>query len=207
MGSQRAQKMATRKTRIKLLRTVFVLFALSALFTGHPWMGRWGIDCAVKSVGYVLLAAGLGFRLWAILYIGSRKSKELITEGPYSLCRNPLYLGTFAIYLGAALCLENLVLCILFVGVVIPVHLLVVLSEERQLSELFPQEYDEYRKKVPRFRISRKNYSTPKNLTISTKVVQRAALEAFIIASIPPLGHVIEVLQVQEILPVLWVFP
>lgn len=199
--------MTIRKTRVRLLRMVLLLFALSAVFTGHPWMGKRGIDCAVKSAGYVLLAAGLGFRMWSVLYIGSRKSKELITQGPYSLCRNPLYLGTFAIYLGASLCIENLFLCILFVVVVIPIHVLVVLYEEKRLSEFFPEEYEQYRKKVPRFVPSLKHYSTSETVTIFTKAVRRTALDVFIIALIPPLGHLVEILQMKGVLPVLWVFP
>ena len=43
--------------------------------------------------GTLLIALGTGFRLWAGLYIGGHKERELVTSGPYSCVRNSLYLG------------------------------------------------------------------------------------------------------------------
>jgi protein-S-isoprenylcysteine O-methyltransferase Ste14 len=41
-------------------------------------------------------------RLWCSLYISGYKNSQLITSGPYSLCRNPLYFFSFVGF--AALC-------------------------------------------------------------------------------------------------------
>src|SRR5262245_36841884 len=49
---------------------------------------------ALQTLAWLTFAAGAGARFWATLYIGGRKERELVTDGPYSLCRHPLYLGS-----------------------------------------------------------------------------------------------------------------
>ena len=38
-----------------------------------------------------MIFLGIVGRLWSTLYIGGRKSAEVVTGGPYSMTRNPLY--------------------------------------------------------------------------------------------------------------------
>jgi protein-S-isoprenylcysteine O-methyltransferase Ste14 len=54
-----------------------------------------------RSAGWCLWP-GATLRLWSTLYIGGRKRVVLVSDGPYSLCRNPLYVGTFLIALSNA---------------------------------------------------------------------------------------------------------
>src|SRR5262245_44567857 len=56
--------------------------------------GAWA-DLTGDMIGWTLFLLGAATRWWATLYIGGTKNKVLATMGPYSLCRNPLYLGTF----------------------------------------------------------------------------------------------------------------
>ena len=51
-------------------------------------------------IGFVLVTLGGFGRLWASLYVEGFKTKTLITEGPYSMVRNPLYFFTIIIILG-----------------------------------------------------------------------------------------------------------
>ena len=43
----------------------------------------------VEAVGLCLIAMGVIGRMWCTLYIGGRKSSEIIAQGPYSVSRNP----------------------------------------------------------------------------------------------------------------------
>jgi protein-S-isoprenylcysteine O-methyltransferase Ste14 len=76
---------------------------------------------------------------------------ELVTQGPYSLVRNPIYLGMFGAILGAGLLFARwwtlLAAMVLFlVGNRIRIH-----AEERLLRETFGAKYDEYASRVPAF--------------------------------------------------------
>ena len=53
------------------------------------------LDVAGDVLAWLLFVYGGALRLWATLYVGGRKGRVVVCEGPYSLCRNPLYLGTF----------------------------------------------------------------------------------------------------------------
>ena len=61
----------------------------------------------IKLIGYALIGVGAVGRMWCGVYIAGRKNKELCQDGPYSLCRNPLYvfsfIGTVGVALGARL--------------------------------------------------------------------------------------------------------
>jgi protein-S-isoprenylcysteine O-methyltransferase Ste14 len=98
------------------------------------------------------LLAVLGFfgRLWCLSYIAGRKKRVLVTAGPYSLCRHPLYFFTLVGGLGLALCTETLSIPLIFLlgfGLHYPS---IIRAEDEFLSLNFP-DYDDYKKRVPMF--------------------------------------------------------
>ena len=46
---------------------------------------------AIERIGIILIMVGIIGRTWCAMYIGGNKLNRLVTEGPYSLTRNPLY--------------------------------------------------------------------------------------------------------------------
>jgi protein-S-isoprenylcysteine O-methyltransferase Ste14 len=189
------------------LRLVFIPVICLFLFVAPSWTDDSTTDFAVEMSGYIFIMAGLTLRIWSTLYIGQRKSKHLIVEGSYSICRNPLYMGTVAIVFGAGLSLCNLPMTAFTVLVFVPVHVLVSRGEERHLGELFGQEYQEYRRTVPAFRFAFKNYRSSQEIMVSTRAIRRVALDASLIILILPLGEFVELLRNCKLLPVLWSFP
>jgi protein-S-isoprenylcysteine O-methyltransferase Ste14 len=108
-------------------------------------------------IGTVLFLAGtlltvLGFfgRLWCLSYIAGRKKKVLVTTGPYSLCRHPLYFFTLVGGLGLALCTETLSIPLFFLLGFTIHYPAIIRAEDEFLSLNFP-DYDDYRKRVPMF--------------------------------------------------------
>ncbi|MDD5135547.1 MAG: isoprenylcysteine carboxylmethyltransferase family protein [Phycisphaerae bacterium] len=195
-----------RKSRVMILRIAFAPVIFIALFVWRSWEDHSIRDFAVEWSGYILLLAGISLRMWSTLYIGQRKSKKLITDGPFSMCRNPLYFGSLLMAIGIALCFENLILLIFVLVVLVPIHLLVILSEEEQLLKNFGTAYEEYKKQVPRLWFAFSRYQSPELIEVSTRAVRRATMEMILLLLIPPLGDLIETLHFNGVLPVLWRF-
>jgi protein-S-isoprenylcysteine O-methyltransferase Ste14 len=195
-----------RKFRTLILKIAFIPAILIALFVWRSWSNESIMDFIVEWLGYILLLLGIGLRMWSTLYIGQRKSKQLITDGPFSMCRNPLYFGSLLIAIGASLCFENFVLLAYVLVILIPVHLFVVFAEEQKLMKEFGAPYEKYKKEVPRLWLAFWRFKTPSIIEVSTRSLRRAAMEMAVLLLIPPFGDLIEILHTRGILPAWWHF-
>ena len=77
------------------------------------------------------------------------KDHELITQGPYSLVRNPIYLGMFGMLLATGLAVGRLpvllaAIVVFLIGIEIRIR-----TEENLLREAFGEKFDEYARRVP----------------------------------------------------------
>ncbi len=199
--------MTLRKLRVNVLRLAFVPIIFVGLFVRSPWAIDSITAFVVELCGYVFLLSGLTVRIWCTFYIGGRKSRELITTGPFSICRNPLYIGTFLLAFGVGLCFENILMLLLVLVVIIPTHVLVVRWEEAHLEKVFGEEYRLYREKTPRFLPRIRNYESPDVVGVSVHAIRRIAVDTIAVLLLPEIEDLLEVLQVHGILPVLWHFP
>jgi protein-S-isoprenylcysteine O-methyltransferase Ste14 len=199
--------MSLRKRRIALVRGAAVPVIFLAVFVRPTWSTESTVAFCVELAGYSFLLAGLAVRMWSILYIGGRKSHELVTDGPYSICRNPLYLGTSLLAIGAGLCFENVLMLIAVFLIIAPVHLLAARMEERHLLELFPDTYPEYARRVPRFWPRLSNYRSRETVTVRVRAIRRIAIDTVGVLLLPEIEDLLEVLHQHNIVPVLLHFP
>lgn len=194
----------SRKARTRIMRLGFFPIAFVALFGSRSWDTERSTGFLIEASGYILLLAGAGIRLWATLYIGGRKSRELVSDGPYSLCRNPLYLGTVLITAGASLCFANLPMLVLSLGLMVPVHWLVVNAEERHLAERFGSAYETYSMRTPRFLPRFRAYHCQEWVSVWSRTTRSAVLMTVLLVLIPLAGRLVELLHAKGVLPVLW---
>lgn len=111
------------------------------------------------SLGLLLLTIGFLIRVWATYYfylnkmgvIRLKPQEKLITEGPFALSRNPLYLGgNIFIFFGAVFVLGS-PSGVVLTFVVIFLTNLMIKREEKQLEQTFGEEWLRYKKKVRRW--------------------------------------------------------
>ena len=77
--------------------------------------------------------------------------KGLVVTGPYRYVRNPIYVGALWIFAGHFLWFGYWALFLYALLSFLGVHLFIVLYEEPTLKRKFGAEYEEYRKRVPRW--------------------------------------------------------
>ncbi len=81
----------------------------------------------------------------------SKNGNSLVMGGPYSMVRNPMYLGILLTGIGMSLVLFQWWVIGLFSLVFIVRYLTLMDKEEKILTQIFGKEYTEYKNKVPRF--------------------------------------------------------
>jgi protein-S-isoprenylcysteine O-methyltransferase Ste14 len=99
--------------------------------------------------GIALALLGLSVRAWASGYL--KKNQELTTAGPYAYTRNPLYLGTFVMATGVAVSTGQVWFIIVFVLLYLLIYAPVISAESETMQNMFPDEYQAYRREVPLF--------------------------------------------------------
>jgi len=154
--------------------------------------------------GMILVGiASLG-RMWCSLYIAGYKDDTLVTDGPYSLCRNPLYLFSMIGVLGIGCATETLTFPILFILLFALYYPFVIKSEERRLGQLFGAAFDRYTKKIPAFFPRFSTFSEPKNYLVKPAVYRNHMFSALWFVWIVGILEVIEGLREIGLMSALW---
>lgn len=129
----------------------FGLLALASLFLTEPaWPVQDETQGLLDWVSALLLVTGVLGRLWCTLYIAGRKSRVVVTTGPYALCRHPLYLFSLLLATGTLLILQHSVAAVLFGPPFLVFHVLAMRVEEANLTQKFGAEYTNYCRTTPR---------------------------------------------------------
>jgi protein-S-isoprenylcysteine O-methyltransferase Ste14 len=118
------------------------------------------LPVVLEAVGALIFLLGAGLQAWTLVLLslpGIMGMPEvtrtvpgrLVTTGPFSVIRHPTYLSHTLMLLGLFLWTGVTALGVVAVVDVLAVTGAVIPLEERELSERFGKEYEEYRRKVP----------------------------------------------------------
>jgi protein-S-isoprenylcysteine O-methyltransferase len=144
--------------------TVLAYVLMFSRYVSNGWlrMQIFPDDRWLQLLGIGITIAGLGFAVWARMYLGGNWSSavtvkighELVRSGPYRWVRHPIYSGLILALLGTAV--ENrqvrgiVAVILLYTGFAIKSRI-----EERAMTNTFGAEYDEYSRNtgriLPRF--------------------------------------------------------
>jgi protein-S-isoprenylcysteine O-methyltransferase Ste14 len=137
-----------------VLATVVCAGAVSA---AYDFLHNLAFDAAwAESIGLVVLLASTGLAIWARLALGSMWSvgpevggdRSLRTGGPYGVTRHPIYSGMLGMIIGTMLLAGgHELIALVVVGLV--VFEIKIRQEERLMVATFPDEYPDYRRRVP----------------------------------------------------------
>ena len=190
--------------RIAWSRALITAVLLLVLFTSPPALGPGWIVELSEMLGFALLAAATLWRIWCHLFIAGTKNGELARAGPYSMVRNPLYLGNFLGALGFGFAVEQPFLAI-FLGLAFTLfYPAVVAREEQQLARIFGERYRAYCAAVPRWIPDWSLYSEPQSVNVSPARMRKAILDAMWFLWAFALWEFIEELHKAQLLPTLF---
>ncbi len=124
-----------------------------------PWRPGWMAGTAARGIGWLLLAAGVGLAMAGLgllrrrgtTVVPFRRPARLISDGPFALSRNPIYLAVTAAYCGTALLAGRAWPLVLLAGPLVLLHRVVIPFEERRLRAAFGEAYGAYCRRVRRW--------------------------------------------------------
>jgi protein-S-isoprenylcysteine O-methyltransferase Ste14 len=90
--------------------------------------------------GFLLMMAGMFFRAWSSGYIN--KDRELATQGPYSLTRNPLYFGSLILGSGIAVASNNMSTYLIFAVYYFTYFTFLIAIERKRMRQRFGPQYE-----------------------------------------------------------------
>ena len=198
-------KLKVEKLRIPLSRVGVAVGLFFLCSTTSYWETQNEIISFVLFfLGVTLVAVASLGRMWCSLYIAGYKDKKLITDGPYSLCRNPLYFFSMVGVLGVGFATETFGFPLIFLVLFSIYYPIVIKSEEKRLEHLFGPDFEEYKKKIPAFIPSRSFFTEPTQYTVNPVVYRRHIFSALWFVWIVGILEFIEGLREIGCLGSLW---
>lgn len=190
-----------RKFRTLISRLFSIIIVVLLLISTSRWEGRcW--DGVLILFGTVLVAAGIIGRLWCTVYIAGYKSDTLVTVGPYSMCRNPLYFFSLLGMLGVGLASETFtipLLMLLFYAIYYP---FTISYEENKLQRMHGNIFIEYCKTTPRFWPSFKSFIEPAEYKVNPTIFRKSMFDASWFLILIGIMELAESLHDSGVLPV-----
>ena len=192
--------------RIPLAQVFASLLIALVLFSRSRWSGSAPVVATTfLAAGVVLVAVAALGRTWCSMYIAGYKGRVLVTEGPYSVCRNPLYFFSMLGGIGLGLTAKNVTVPLIFLGGFGLYYSLVIRREERVLRLAFGQEYEDYEKTTPRFLPRFSLLREPREYVVDPRIFRAHLLSAAWFVLLIALAAVVEALHDAHVLPSLLV--
>jgi protein-S-isoprenylcysteine O-methyltransferase Ste14 len=147
-----------REIAVRLGFFALVVLALRVAILGHalPNAGLYALNTSMLLglIGFVLSVLGIGLATLARAYLvrswcmpmSNEENRELVTTGPYTFVRHPMYGGMLLAILGSAI--GQSVFWLLPLIVYGPHFIRSARREENLLSERFPERYRAYMKRT-----------------------------------------------------------
>ena len=155
-------------------------------------------------IGITMAGMATVGRLWCSLYICGYKTNKLISVGPYSLCRNPLYFFSLLGGIGVGLATETLTVTLIIFAAFVLYYPFMIRAEERKLQKIHGDEFDRYVKNTPRFWPSFNLLNEPEEYTVRPKLFRKRVFDALWFIWLVGILEIIEALHEYNIIPILF---
>ena len=189
------------KLRIPATRIFAVLLAALVILSEGKWEDGL-VSVILFACGCFLVAiASLG-RVWCSLFIAGYKTDVVISDGPYSMCRHPLYFFSFLGAVGVGLATETLLVpAIILIGFFL-YYPQTIRQEEAMLIDRHGSAYLKYKETTPAFFPNPKLFREPETYQVYPRIFRRHAFDTLWFIWLVGIIEIIEALHNMGILPV-----
>jgi protein-S-isoprenylcysteine O-methyltransferase Ste14 len=186
--------------RIFVSRAFIIALVAILLISESYWGEHKLIDTTLFAAGcFFASIAALG-RMWCALYIAGYKNNTLITAGPYSISRNPLYFFSLIGAIGVALATETLLIPAVVLVFFILYYPGVIQGEEKRLAKAHGEPFEAYCKRVPSFFPKFSLFQEPDTYVVNPKVFRKNILSALWFVWLIAILDIIEALHETGVL-------
>ena len=193
------------KGRILASRVFVGLVIALALLSESIWEQKNpAVATSLFVVGVCLVSVATVGRLWCSLYVAGRKTKSLVVEGPYSLCRHPLYFFSLIGALGVGFACERFIIAVLLAAGFALYYPWVIRHEERKMHSRHEAEYEAYCRTVPQFLPRLSQWREPREYVVDPVVFRRHMFSVLWFVWLVGLAELVEELHALGAFPVLW---
>jgi protein-S-isoprenylcysteine O-methyltransferase Ste14 len=154
----------------------------------------------------LIVVACLG-RIWCSAFIAGHKDAHLVTDGPYSLCRHPLYVFSFIGGIGLGLATGSLALTVITALVLAALLASAARAEERRLGQLYGDEFRHYSRSTPRWWPQWHAQRVPAELSVQPRVFWKSFLDAGSFVLLFLIIDFVRSLREVGVIPTLFVLP
>ncbi len=191
-----------QESRRFVLAIAICLLCFLLVFSGSPHSEL--THERIEAHGLALILIGIGGRLWSILYIGGRKSAEIVTTGPYSVVRNPLYFFSTIAAAGVGTQTGSITVAMAAATLCATAFYIVAMREEAHLKALFGAPYEAYLQRVPRFVPNPWLFKDQAEVAFSPHIFNHTLRDGLVFLISIPFFELIEESQELGLIPVLF---
>jgi protein-S-isoprenylcysteine O-methyltransferase Ste14 len=181
LGHWAGRKHKHSESEVERYRKLLDWFLFAVIFTVvifSPSLPQRGyLTEYLETLSYLLVAMATVGRVWCGIYIFGRKNRALCQDGPYSICRNPLYEFSFLGAMGVVIASNRILLIIGFASISCFYYFLVVKFEEKRLLHFYGQEYERYCAKTHRFMPAFRHYWSRGQIEVNPQLIFRAIVK------------------------------
>ncbi|MHB1342174.1 MAG: methyltransferase family protein, partial [Coriobacteriia bacterium] len=137
----------------------FVLYYLVIKFRLLELSLPTSVRVVMVAAGLIVVIAGAVFNIWGRLVLKASWANQilifedhaLVTSGPFSVVRHPLYASLLWMFVGGSLIYSNVLSLVLTLGAFVPMMVVRARAEDALLRETFAGPFEEYRNRTGMF--------------------------------------------------------
>lgn len=193
--------------RRKVILAIVIFGFVGVAAVTRPLSENTAWEGVLATAGLAAIFAAIVGRAWCSLYIGGRKTREIVRRGPYSVSRNPLYVFSFLAAFGVGAQTGSVIMTTAAVLLTFAVLRRTVLREEAWLREAFGVRYERYLRDTPRFWPRWSAWNDEPRLEISPARFVTTVLDGSILFLAVPVMAVFSGARAEDLIPVLLTLP